>query len=112
MGHIQVNRAGLTLAGVLAAWHALWAMLAATGTAQRVYDFVYKLHFMQSDATVGAFDWPTAGMLILTTAAVGYLTGATLAIVWNCLSALADAVHARRGTGAGLASARKPARAR
>ena len=30
MGYVPVNRAGLTLAGVLAAWHAIWAALAVT----------------------------------------------------------------------------------
>jgi|GEM_PF-986827 len=112
MGHISVNRAGLTLAAVLAAWHAIWSVLAATGMAQRVHDFAYKLHFMQSDATVGPFDAATAGLLVLTTAAVGYVTGAALAVVWNCLTTVADALHARRHATPGLGTAGKPARAR
>ncbi|MFM1995637.1 MAG: hypothetical protein RLZZ111_24 [Planctomycetota bacterium] len=112
MGRVQVNRAGLTLAGVLAAWHAVWAALAATGTAQRVYDFAFRLHFMQSDATVGPFDAATAGMLLLATAAVGYVTGAALAVVWNGLAAMSEAVHARRHTATGLPAPGKPMRAR
>jgi hypothetical protein len=112
MGHIAVNRAGLTLAGVLAAWHAIWAVLAATGTAQRVYDFAFKLHFMRSDATVVPFDASTAGLLLLATAAVGYVTGVALAVVWNGLTALAAALHARRRATTGLGAAGKAARAR
>lgn len=107
---IPVNRAGLTLAGVLAAWHVIWAALTATGTAQRVYEFAYKLHFMQSDATVGPFDAATAGLLILTTAAVGYVTGAALAVVWNGLTAVSEAFHARRRSAPTLGAAGKPAR--
>jgi hypothetical protein len=96
MGYVPVNRAGLTLAGVLAAWHAIWAALAAFGVAQPLYDFVFRLHFMRSDAAMGAFDLASAGMLIGLTAAVGYLTGAALAVTWNCLTAFAETASARR----------------
>lgn len=108
MGHIHVNRAGLTLAAVLAAWHAIWAALAAFGAAQPVYDFAFRLHFMKTDAVVGAFDPASAGLLLLATAAVGYVTGAGLALVWNCLTALAEA---RRHGEAPLGRPGKPARA-
>ena len=55
MAHIHPNRAGLAFAAVLAGWHAVWALLVAFGGAQKVLDFAYKLHFMESDAVVGPF---------------------------------------------------------
>lgn len=87
MGHVQANRLGMAFAAVLAAWHAAWALLVAFGAAQPVLDFVYRLHFMKSDAVIGPFDAATAAVLVASTAAVGYVSGVTMAMVWNCMHA-------------------------
>lgn len=85
MGHISVNRAGLSVAAVLAGWHLAWILLAASGWAQPLVEFVYRLHFLKSEAVVGPFDPATGALLVMVAAAVGYAAGATLALAWNCL---------------------------
>lgn len=110
MGHIHVHRAGLTVASVLAGWHAIWAGLSAVGLSQSAYDFVRRIHFMQPDASMTPFDATSAGLLLLVTAVVGYGTGAALAAVWNCLTAMAEATAARRQVEQGLGRTGRPAR--
>jgi hypothetical protein len=86
MGHISVNRAGLSVAAVIAGWHLAWILLAASGWAQPLVDFVYRLHFLKSEALVGPFDPATAALLVVVAAIVGYAAGASLALTWNCLA--------------------------
>ena len=110
MGHVHMHRAGLTVAGVLVGWHAIWAGLSAFGLAQAAYDFVRRIHFMQPDASMAPFDAASAGLLLLVTAAVGYVTGASLAAVWNCLTSVAEATAARRQGEPDLGRTGRPAR--
>jgi hypothetical protein len=83
--HIRVNRAGLTLAVVLAGLHLIWVALVAVGTAQPLLDFAFRIHMMEADATVGEFAFGPAALLLMVTAGVGYVSGAALAAVWNLL---------------------------
>jgi len=85
MEHIRVNRAGLTLAVLLAGLHLIWVALVAVGAAQPLLDFAFQIHMMEADATVGEFAVGPAALLLLVTAGVGYVSGATLAAVWNFL---------------------------
>lgn len=87
MGYVHPNRVGLSVAAVLGGWHVVWSLLVATGAAQRVLDVAYRLHGMKTDAVVGPFDPGTAALLVLVTAAIGYVSGAVAAITWNCLEA-------------------------
>lgn len=100
MGRIFVNRAGLAVAAVLAVWHAAWAALVAFGAAQPLMDFIYRIHFVEASAPkVGPFDPGSAAILVGVAAAAGYLVGAGLAVVWNCLAGSATAMsQARSGT--------------
>jgi hypothetical protein len=90
MGHVDVNRAGIVGAVILAGWHMAWSVLVAAGMAQRVMDFVYRLHSLKSDAVVQSFDPAMAGLLLLLTAGLGYLLGAGTAAMWNCLNAVCE----------------------
>ena len=90
MAHIHPNRAGLAFAAVLAGWHAVWALLVAFGGAQKVLDFAYKLHFMESDAVVGPFAPATAALLVAVTGLIGYVSGFGIAAVMNCLHSWRD----------------------
>lgn len=97
MGRIFVNRAGLAVAAVLAVWHAAWAALVAFGAAQPLVDFIYKIHFVEASAPkVGPFNPASAAILVGVAAVAGYVMGAGLAAVWNCLGGLSSAVSAGR----------------
>jgi len=85
MGHVYPNRAGLAVAAILAGWHLVWSLLVALGLGQQVMDIAFQMHFMKSEAVIEPFNLAMAGMLLAVTAVVGYLTGAGLALAWNCL---------------------------
>ena len=56
------------------------------------------------------FDALNAGLLLLVAAAVGYVTGASLAAVWNCLTAMAESAATRRHGAPDLGHTGRPAR--
>jgi hypothetical protein len=85
MGYVDPNRLGIVAAVLLTAWHGVWMTLVAAGVAQRVADFVLRLHAMKSEVVVEPFDAGAAGLLLLVTAVLGYLGGAVAAVLWNCL---------------------------
>ncbi|NBW95477.1 MAG: hypothetical protein EBR28_01780 [Planctomycetia bacterium] len=88
MGHVDPNRLGIVVAVVLAAWHAVWEGLVAAGVAQRVADFIYRLHSVKTEMVIEPFDAGRAGLLLLLTAVLGYAAGAVAALLWNCLGAV------------------------
>ena len=85
MTHIDPNRLGVVAAVMLTAWHGVWLVLVATGQAQRVADFVLRMHQMKSEVVVEAFDPLMAALLLVATAILGYVGGAATAALWNCL---------------------------
>ncbi len=82
---IGVNRTGLAVGVVLGAMHLLWALLVAAGVAQRLMDFIFRLHFIQPVYVVQPFDALRALALVLLAAASGYFIGAVFAFAWNWL---------------------------
>ena len=110
MKTVNANRVGLACAAVLAGWHAVWVVLVAIGVAQQVYDFAFRLHGMKPYAAVGSVDLAMAGLLLLATGGIGYVSGYGATWVWNCLQRLED-----RGCSAGqradAASSPSPRRA-
>jgi len=88
MGNVDPNRLGIVAAVLLTAWHGVWMALVAAGVAQRVADFVLRLHAMKSDVVVEPFDPGAAALLLLATAVLGYVGGAAAALLWNCLGAV------------------------
>jgi hypothetical protein len=85
MGTVNPNKAGLVLAALLGGWHFLWAVLVAAGWAQAFLNFVFWMHFIKPPYTVGAFSASIALTLILVTAAIGYVIGYVLAVLWNAI---------------------------
>jgi hypothetical protein len=85
MTHIDPNRLGIVAAVMLTAWHGVWLVLVASGQAQRVADFVLRMHQMKSEMVVEAFDPMMAALLLVATAILGYVGGAAAAALWNCL---------------------------
>ncbi len=82
---IGVNRTGLAVGVVIGAMHLLWALLVLAGVAQRLIDFIFRLHFIQPVYVVQPFDPLRALALVLLSAASGYCIGALFAFAWNRL---------------------------
>jgi hypothetical protein len=99
MGHIDPNRLGIVAAVMLTAWHGVWMVLVAAGVAQRVADFVLRLHSMKSVVVVEPFDPGMTALLLAGTALMGYVGGAASAALWNCLGAVCHREKASGGVG-------------
>ena len=53
---IRVNQAGLVIALVLGGFHLMWAMIVASGLAQRLMDFIFWLHFIRPVYVIETFE--------------------------------------------------------
>jgi hypothetical protein len=78
-------KAGLAFGLFLAAWHAFWSILVATGFAQALIDLVFWLHFIRPVFMIEPFDPTRAALLVLFTGAVGFILGYAFALFWNAL---------------------------
>lgn len=87
MTNVEMNktRAGLILGAFLGLFHLVWAIMVAIGFAQAILDFIYKIHFLNNPFTIQAFSIGNAVLLVLVTAAVGFVGGWILAFLWNKL---------------------------
>jgi hypothetical protein len=83
MDRIHPRSTGFVLALFLGSFHALWACLVWAGAAQWLLDFVFRLHMITPPYQVTAFNAFTATGLVLMTAAVGYVAGWLINVVWN-----------------------------
>ena len=83
MGPMSPHRAGLVLGALLGGWHLLWALLVAVGWAQLFIDFVFWIHFIEPVYVVETFKPGIALLLVAVTAAIGYVVGCLLGVLWN-----------------------------
>lgn len=83
MNHLNPNKTGLALGAFAGLAHLLWSVLVATGTAQALLDFIFRLHMIESQFQVGEFSLGTAVTLVVVTAIVGYVVGWILGNLWN-----------------------------
>ena len=81
--NIRPTSAGLAVGLFLAAFHAMWALLVWSGTAQPVMDFIFMLHMIKPPYTVAPFSGLTAVSLVLVTGAIGFVSGWFFAALWN-----------------------------
>ena len=83
MNYVRPRSVGFAFATFLGAWHAFWAFLVWAGAAQWLLDFVFRLHMIGPPYRVTAFSPLTAATLVFFTAAVGYVSGWFIGLLWN-----------------------------
>lgn len=79
------NKLGLIVGVLFGVCHLGWALLVAFGFAQRLMDWIFRLHFVQPPYLITPFDPGVAVMLIVVTTLTGYVTGWLFAAIWNLL---------------------------
>ncbi len=82
---IGIGKAGVVAAIVLGIMHLCWSALVASGLAQRVADFIFWMHFVKPVYVIEPFEISRAVILVLVTAAIGFVMGAVGAWAWNLL---------------------------
>jgi len=80
---ISKNKLGIVFGALLGLSHLVWAAMVATGVAQWLMDWVFRLHFIQPPYIVTAFNLSYAVGLIVVTSSLGYLMGWLGAALWN-----------------------------
>ncbi len=80
---ISKNKLGIVFGSLLGVWHLTWAILVATGLAQWLMDWVFRLHFIHPPYTVTAFKPIYAIGLIVVTSSLGYIMGWGGGALWN-----------------------------
>jgi len=83
MRPISPNRAGVVLGSLAGAWHLLWSALVSVGWAQSVIDFIFWIHFIKPVYVIESFNPGIALVLVITTAATGYVIGLLAGALWN-----------------------------
>jgi hypothetical protein len=87
---ISKNKLGVVVGSAFGLWHLTWALLVATGVAQWLMDWTFRLHFIQPVYLVTAFRPQLAIALIAVTSVLGFIFGWIAAGIWNWL-------HTERG---------------
>jgi hypothetical protein len=80
---MKAHKIGLVFALLLGGWHLLWAVLVASGWAQKVADFIFWMHFIKPVYVIEPFELARSAILIAITAVIGYVVGYVLAALWN-----------------------------
>jgi hypothetical protein len=83
MNRLQPHSFGLALGIFLGLWHSLWSVLVWVGAAQRLIDFIFRLHMIVPPYKIAAFSFGTALSLVLVTTCIGYTVGLVMGIIWN-----------------------------
>jgi xanthosine utilization system XapX-like protein len=82
---ISKLKTGIVVGLFFALFHLLWSVLVVTGAAQVVFDWIYKMHFLNNPFTIQPFDWLIAVQLVLMTFVVGFVVGWVFALLHNML---------------------------
>jgi len=80
---ISKNKLGVVSGSLLGLSHLTWAILVATGLAQWLMDWIFRLHFIQPPYIVTAFNLSYAIGLIVVTSSLGYMIGWVGGALWN-----------------------------
>jgi len=82
---MNVWKVGSVLGLLLGGWHLCWSTLVALGWAQAIVDFVFWMHFIKPIYVIEPFEIGRAVILIILTAAAGFVIGLVFALIWNGL---------------------------
>lgn len=85
MVKLSLAKSALVGAGLMGTLHAAWAALVASGYAQLVVDFIFRLHFIEPVYRIAAFDLRTASLLVGLTATIGAVVGGLVAVIVNAV---------------------------
>lgn len=83
MNAVQSHKVGLTVGGMLAIWHAIWATMVLLGIAQPFMQWILGLHFITMQFSINTFSPGTALTLVIVTGIIGYIMGYILGELWN-----------------------------
>jgi hypothetical protein len=87
---VQAVPVGLAVGTWTASLHALWVGLVATGAAQPVTDFLFRLHGILPAYRILPLRARPAAGLVLLSAAIGFLYGLLGAALWNVFAARSE----------------------
>jgi fructose-specific phosphotransferase system IIC component len=82
---ISKNKLGVVVGSLLGLWHLVWSILVASGIAQWLINWVFRLHFIKPLYTITPFRLSPAIALIVITSVLGYVIGWVLGAIWNWL---------------------------
>lgn len=85
MKKLSESTVGLIVGAFLGLVHLLWAIMVSMGLAQGILDWIFDLHFLENPYMVAEFAADKAGLLVVVTAAVGFVGGYVFAWLWNTL---------------------------
>lgn len=80
---IRSHQVGITLGGLLGAFHLLWALSVAVGIAQPILNIVFRMHMIQPVFTVLPFSVGMTVALIIFTSVCGYVIGFASSYAWG-----------------------------
>lgn len=83
MNQVRSHNVGLVFGGMLAIWHALWAIMVLIGLAKPFLDWILGLHFLNFNYSVNPFDFLNALTLVIVTGVIGYIMGYICGWLWN-----------------------------
>jgi hypothetical protein len=78
-------RTGVAFGAVIGLVHLAWASLVAAGVAEPVLNFILRLHFIDLQIHTAPFHLGVAATLVALTSALGAVSGAVFAGLWNWL---------------------------
>ncbi|MEK7170590.1 MAG: hypothetical protein AAB767_04860 [Patescibacteria group bacterium] len=83
MHQFHAHKVGLVFGGILALWHAVWALMVLMGVAKPFLDYILGLHFLAFQYDVTLFTLGNAVMLVIVTGVIGYIIGCVFGWLWN-----------------------------